>query len=85
MSLNQQRQQQQQQKLEIQRRLDQYVNAVKDLQNEFKVYYGMLERNDEPNQERFKQTAFKFLKFEKEMNNQIEEIVQKIIYQKARK
>lgn len=29
----------------------------------------MLERNEEPNSDRFKQTTFKFLKFEKEMNN----------------
>ncbi|CAD8147940.1 unnamed protein product [Paramecium pentaurelia] len=84
MSLNQ-RQYQQQQKLETQKRLEQYISAVKELQNEIKIYYGMLERNEEPNSDRFKQTTFKFLKFEKEMNNQIEDIVSKIISQKARK
>ncbi|CAK70687.1 unnamed protein product (macronuclear) [Paramecium tetraurelia] len=84
-SLNQQRQYQQQQKQETQKRLEQYICAVKDLQSEIKVYYGMLERNEEPTSERFKQTAFKFLRLEKEMNNQIEDIVSKIISQKARK
>ncbi|CAD8069350.1 unnamed protein product [Paramecium sonneborni] len=82
MSYNQQRQQQAQ-KLENSRTLLQFTNA--ELQNEIKVYYGMLERNEEISSDKYKQTTFKFLKFEKEMNIQIEEIVSKIISQKARK
>ncbi|CAD8062162.1 unnamed protein product [Paramecium sonneborni] len=84
MSLNQQRQQQsQQQKLESQRSLALFTNAVNELQNEIKVYYGMLERNEEISSDKYKSTSFKFLKFEKEMSNQIEEIQQKFFQRKS--